>query len=152
MPINHQHDEAGLTENEADCSRILPESFAKFDRDTLSLKTRQISLWQTVDGISTEFCQNWPQWGSMQNGECCGHPTLAPRITAPGCIWLLTPAASIFKRFTCLKDGGMFERRLTRGPGCLSEQLYRLGARGDLSPTFIEWLMGYPQNYTDLLP
>ncbi len=47
------------------CGLSTHESFARYDRDTCSWKTRQRSL---VGGL-VEFSETWPRWGSMRNGE-----------------------------------------------------------------------------------
>jgi hypothetical protein len=53
-----------------------PASFAKFDLDSSSWRTRQCSLL----GDLSEFSGTWPRWGSMRNGECLERQTLVPRI------------------------------------------------------------------------
>ena len=61
------------TESAADYGRKWPESFAKWDRDTCSWKTRQCSLLAGLD----EFSGIWPRWGMMQDGECWQQDTPA---------------------------------------------------------------------------
>lgn len=55
-----------LTESAAGCGENLPGSFAKYDRNSRSWRTRQFSLLGGLD----EFSETWPNWGLMRNGEC----------------------------------------------------------------------------------
>jgi len=54
------------TESAAECGRTWHESFARWDRATLSWRTPQCSLLEGLD----EFSETWPQWGMMRDGEC----------------------------------------------------------------------------------
>jgi len=54
------------TESAAECGRTWHESFARWDRATLSWRTPQCSLLEGLD----EFSETWPQWGMMHAGEC----------------------------------------------------------------------------------
>jgi hypothetical protein len=59
-----------------------PGSFARWNPDTCSWRTRQCSLFEGL----AESSVTWPRWGSMRDGECLEHTTLAPPTseTAPG--------------------------------------------------------------------
>ena len=50
------------TEREADSGARWPGSLAKYDHDTCSWKTAQLSLLGGLD----EFSQTWPRWGLMR--------------------------------------------------------------------------------------
>lgn len=63
-----------LTENAAECGTTWPASLAKFDPDTSSWKTAQLSL---LGGLE-EFSETWPRWGLMRAGECWERQTLVP--------------------------------------------------------------------------
>ena len=56
-------------------------SFAKWDHDSRSWKTRQCSLL----GDSTEFSETWPRTGYMCGGRAYELPTSVPRTSASGC-------------------------------------------------------------------
>lgn len=58
--------EQGSQEGEADSGRNSHESFARWDRNTLSWRTPQCSLLEDLD----KFLETWPRWGMMQNGVC----------------------------------------------------------------------------------
>jgi hypothetical protein len=55
-----------------------PGSLAKFDPDTSSWKTRQLSLL----GDWAQYSETFPKWGSMQDGELLPPPTPAPLTCA----------------------------------------------------------------------
>lgn len=102
-------------------------------------------------------CGTWPRSGTMLNGKCSPQPPLAPRTIVKGCSLLPTPTVS----------------GLTEGLGLLAplerimgehQQSVRvsdwLGIRFDrrekrphgkhiAAPSFIEWMMGVPEGWTD---
>jgi hypothetical protein len=53
----------------ADSGKRWPESWLRWCRTTYSWKMRQLSLL----GGSESFSGTWPNWGTMQNGECWAH-------------------------------------------------------------------------------
>lgn len=53
-------------ESEAGSGLKWPESFARWNRDSCSWRTRQCSLLAGLD----EWLETWPRWGMMRNGEC----------------------------------------------------------------------------------
>jgi len=128
-----------------------PASFARYDRDSSSWKTRQCSL---LGGLES-YSETWPEWGSMRSGECLERTTLAPPTTErESGSWLPTPTAG---------DTGGYNRgggsgrvgpirpglKMMARKGCWPD-----GARepGSLSPEFVETLMGWPLGHTDLRP
>jgi len=52
--------------SEADSGRKWPASLAKYDPDSRSWKTHQLSLL----GDWEPFSETWPRWGTMRGGEC----------------------------------------------------------------------------------
>lgn len=64
--------EPELTESGQDCGPSLRGWFAKYDHDTSSWKTAQLSL--LVD--SDEFSETWPRWGLMLDGVSYLLPTV----------------------------------------------------------------------------
>lgn len=67
----------GSQENEAASGVRWPESFARWDRDSSSWKTRQCSLLAGLD----EWSETWPRWGMMRDGECW-ELTMSAHLTA----------------------------------------------------------------------
>lgn len=78
-----------LTENAAECGITWPASLAKFDPDTSSWKTAQLSL---LGGLE-EFSETWPRWGLMRAGECWERQTLAHRTSESASGLWQTPVA-----------------------------------------------------------
>ena len=78
-----------LTENAAECGTTWPASLAKFDPDTSSWKTAQLSL---LGGLE-EFSETWPRWGLMRAGECWERQTLVPRTSESASGLWQTPVA-----------------------------------------------------------
>lgn len=54
-------------------------SLAKYDPDSHSWKTSQVSL---LTGTSEPFSETWPRWGTMRNGVCWERTTPAPLTSA----------------------------------------------------------------------
>lgn len=121
----------------------------KSDQDLLLPKTSVIFLKLTEGRTLDEYSVNWPEWGTMQSGEFAMRQKLVRPPSVPGCIWLLTPTASDYKRDRL--SFPMYARRHHRSPGGLSEQLYRLvgPVPGRVNPRFYAWAMGFPENWLD---
>ena len=62
--------EQGLTENAQECGKRWQGLLARYDPNTHLLKTVQCSLFEDLN----QSLQTWPEWGSMQNGECFQQP------------------------------------------------------------------------------
>lgn len=67
----------GSKENDPACGPKCSESFARYDHNSHSWKTSQLSL----TGDWAEYSETWPQSGSMLSGECSAQPALE-RLTA----------------------------------------------------------------------
>ena len=125
------------------------EPSTKFGPNILSPKTSRIFLKLTEDQILDQFSPNFPEWGTMQNGEYAERQKSVRPITAPGCIWLLTPTASDCNRPSL--SFPMYARRQHRSAGSLPEHLYKLfgAVHGILNHRFYAWMMGYPLDWLD---
>lgn len=146
-----------LMENDPDSGWKWPGSLTKYDRDSRSWKTRQLSLLGGLD----EFSETWPKWGSMRDGECFPLPMLdSPICEKESGLWP-TPDASCGKRgwsanvarsltegVTKRKSGATIGSSLLWEPRLLPD--YAPGYH--LNPQWVEWLMGWPEGQTDLLP
>lgn len=123
-----------LKAHEADCGSKWHGSFTRYDRDTSSWKTPQCSLLEVLESYS----ETWPRWGLMRGGACWAQPTLVRRMIDKDCGWWPTP--------TChnAKEGGYPAEHERNTP--------TLGARvgGKPNPMWVEWLMGFPQGWSDL--
>jgi hypothetical protein len=126
---------------EADSGRKWPASLARFDQVSCLWRTLQPS----EEGDCPLFSGTWPAWGMMRDGEIYQLPGLArPTKEIDSGLWP-TPVASCRSGFKC---GAHHEqRRKVR----LNHYCFLRG-RSDLahSPTFREWMMGWPENWTAL--
>jgi hypothetical protein len=132
--------ETDLTENDQECGEKWHGLLARFDQDTHLWRTVQCSLLEDLN----ESLQTLPQWGMTVGGELYQLPTLVQTIDAKESgfahVWG-TPKAQDSRH--ALRD---------RGKGNLGEQVSGLHNGGKLNPTWTEWLMGWPLEWTDLKP
>lgn len=112
-----------------------PGSFAKYDRSSHSLRTRQTSLFEDL----TECLVILPKWGMMLNGECFPLAPLVPHICDAGCSLWPTPRAD--GRDNC---GGSNARKQAQRRGTYIGRYP--------NPILQERLMGWPGWWTDLEP
>ena len=142
-----QEREPGSQANEADSGERCPESLAKFDPNTHSWRTVQCLLFEDLG----ESLETFPKWGIMQNGELWVLNTPAQFIADIEFGFLPTPQAS-----DC-RGGGM--RKLSPHLQDCSIKYY-LHARcasqewktSYPNPVYIEKLMMWPLEWTDLKP
>jgi len=150
-----EKDNKGLMEAGQDCLQNSADPLKKSNQNLLSPKM-SLTFLELMEGQTlAQFSPNYPDWGIMQNGEFVMRQKSVRRIKEPGCISLLTPAASDYKRERL--SFPFFTRRHHRSPGSLPEHLYRLfgAVPGRLNPQLYAYLMGYPvdwleNNYTDM--
>lgn len=155
----------GSKESEADYGLNSLASLAKYDPDTSSWKTPQFSLlggWEL-------FSETWPRWGTMRNGECWERemwvlrtsetesglwptPTVCGNYNRKGSSATsgdgLATAVKIYPTPTAhnAKEGGYPSEHERNTPTLATH------AGGPLNPTWVEWLMGWPTDWTDLRP
>jgi len=157
-----------LPANDQDYGKNLPASLAKYDRDTALWKTRQFSL----AGDSEPFSETWPRWGTMRNGECWERLTPERRTSANGYGYslptptcnpeapnknsnsngpknLLEVARGQWSHIWPTPRARMGGNKTDTGK-CRLEEVALAG--GQLNPTWVEWLMGWPLGWTDLKP
>ncbi len=125
-----------LTENEAECGEKWLASFVKYDPDSSSWKTHQCSLLGDLE----LFLETWPRWGSMRNGECWEQQMLEQNTNETEFGLWPTP--------TTPSGGGNFG-----GSGAYKNAI-KNGTHipHSINPNLYEWLMGWPQGWTDLKP
>jgi hypothetical protein len=150
--FQQQGEAQGLTENDQECGKKWLASFVKFDLDSCSWRTHQCSLLGDLE----LFSETWPQWGLMRDGECWEQRTLEQTIrgTESGLSenkWP-TPGASDAIRGTSpnwkpIRPSG----QPAQYP--LNQALRdSTGLTGRPNPMWVEWLMGWPIQWTDLKP
>jgi len=143
-----------LTENEVAYGKRWGGLLAKLDPDLSLWRTPQCSL--IMD--STECLQTFPNWGLMRDGVLWEQTMLAHPTEGNDFGWWPTPVATDYmtgqtngiaytgKRFvrTSHKTGTEFGAKLTSA--------YRLMTGNHLPANFSEWMMGWPQDWTELKP
>ena len=138
-----QEKELESTEKDQGCGSTWLESLAKYDLNSCSWKTAQLSF---IEGLE-QYLEIFPKWGMMQNGELFQLRPSVQTIKEIGSgSWATTeywgtPKAQDSRH--ALRD---------RGKGNLGEQVSGLHNGGKLNPTWAEWLMGWPLGWTDLKP
>ncbi len=158
---------ADLTASAADCGWKWPASFAKFDPRSCGWKTRQISL--IADSI--ECSPTWPRSGSMRDGECLAHATLARGTNANAYgskLPTLTVCGNYNRKGVSPNAGDGLATALRKMPTLAASDwkgrsgaghLSRHGMKrlsdampdgGPLNPTWCEWFMGFPLRWTEL--
>ena len=131
-----QEKELDLMESDQDSGKKWQGSFAKYDRNTHSLRTHQCSLFED----STEYCATLPKWGSMRTGECWELPMLEQNTNETEYGLWPTP--------TTPSGGG----------NCGGSGAYKNAIKNgthiphSINPNLYEWLMGFPLGWTDLKP
>ena len=140
-----------LLQAEVQCGNTWQELLAKLDPNTLLWKTAQCSLLEDLE----QSLQIWPKWGSMRNGACYRQPTLVQTTLGKECGLLPripTPDANMGKRGT---QENWIPVRPSGQPAQypINQYLRDLTkTTGKPNPTWCEWLMGWPMQWTDLKP
>ena len=137
-------------ESAAECGEKWHASFAKYNPDLSLWRTPQCSLL----GDSEEFLETWPQWGLMRDGECWEQRTLEQTIRG-------TEFGLLEKLPTVVKSDHAARRPSKGWAGTdLPSTLWKKnGGRENpnkpplrLNARFAEWMMGWPQGWTKLVP
>jgi hypothetical protein len=143
--------------------------FAELGPDGFSERTSQDSL---ILGTSQKYSGRWPKQGMMQNGLCSELTIAAPPTNvADSGSWPtptqdmaaerkkkyaqggtpLTMAVRMWPTPTANEDAaGTSEGKMQKMLG--NHPDVRNTGAGTLNPTWVEWLMGWPLEWTDLKP
>lgn len=155
----------------ATCGQQQLIPFALYDHDMRSWKTCQLSL---IPGISEPFSGIWPKAGLMFAGGCYRQRNWERRINEIGFGLWPTPRAREAGDYQYSR-GDHSKKVLTltgavkmwptprasdaTGGYCHHPENVRPGGpalkeiiHGQLNPTWVEWLMGWPLGWTDLQP
>lgn len=176
LPVDSLARTSALQENDQDFGKSFTVSFASYDHHSSSWKTWQLSL----TGELIEFSETWPRAGMMQNGRCYQQQPLVRRISGNESLYWRTPVArdhhpsgGAYQPGKTIQLAHQVQRRPTpaardfRGAGKKESYLVRRQSHqqslneevvhglhgqtgGQLNPTWVEWLMGYPLGWTDL--
>jgi hypothetical protein len=125
-----------LMESGQECGNKWQELFAKYSQNMFMWKTPQCLLGED----SEQFLGTWPRWGSMRNGECFQQPKLGQSTEG--------------------KESGLWPTPTTPSGGgnCGGSGAYKNALKNgthiphSINPNLYEWLMGWPQGWTDLKP
>lgn len=176
-PTSARQEEAPASpENSLGSGWRWPESFARFDRDSSSWRTRQFSLL----GVLEPYSATWPRWGTMRDGECSaltmpelrtsesGFGSLLPTPTAQsggynrsksqGRVGPIRPSLEMMARHAMWPTPRASARENRQTKRTPSQEAGHHGlslaaeAGGPLNPTWVELLMGWPMSWTDLNP
>ena len=166
-------------EQEADFGVNSSARFAYYDPDTSSWRTYQDCLPLTEDETLGEYSETWPKAGTMRNGKCYLQDSLEPRIYDDGSfLWptadthqggrtlhKCTMVGRTAIRHTGTKAHLALEQAVKMlptpgsspaGPDYARKNRPKSGGDslqtvigGQLNPTWVEWLMGFPLGSTD---
>jgi hypothetical protein len=156
-----------LQAQEVQCGNTWQGLLAKYDHN--------MSLWRTPQCLLDEGLESsleiWPAWGMTRNGESYPRQTLEPNICERE-YGLLPDNVSFFHTPTTGTSGGSNSRKAmtkrnvtwpTPITGTGGANAGGSGARrvarengtyvpSSINPNLYEWLMGWPQEWTDLKP
>ena len=132
----------------ADYGRNTPELWATFDRATSSWRTSALSLL----GGCPLFSETLPRSGMTRSGTLYRLRPLTRLIYASASgssrTMLPTPRAAEYKG-TGPIGSASHSHRLSRGYLDATIQDHT-GVSGQLSPRFVEWMMGFPDGWTEI--
>ncbi len=131
-----------LTESAAAYGERWRELSVRYDRATSSWRTHR-SLW---DEDLSACSLTLPTWGLMRHGVLWELPTLAPRINATGFGLLPTPQ----RIDSCFYSTSLHKASREGKQDLITCRLVREHGRRYPLPTFAEWMMGWPERWTEI--
>lgn len=137
--------EKAWTESEASYSLKSFDYVARFDQDSFSWKTCQLSLIEDLNAFSWSSLR----WGITVDGRLYQPANLEPHTCAKGGGYVPTPTARDYRSpgVSRTRKASLEERR-----GIPLSCWFKLTFGKNLHPTFIEWMMGYRPKHTVLEP
>jgi hypothetical protein len=167
-----------LKVNDPECGSTWRGWLAKYDHNTSSWRTPQCSLLEE----ELELLETLPKWGMTVNGLLWELPTLMPHINETECGFSVnwpTPVHSEARQGLQIRREGKKGSQVSLSTAVLTwptpttkgmsggsgswdllnknttiqeARLMGAGNGGQLNPTWVEWLMGWPLGWTDLKP
>lgn len=133
--------ERAWTESEAVYFSKSSDYVAIFDQDSFSWKTSQLSLIEDLNAFSWSSLR----FGMIVAGRLYQPANLELRTCAKDGGYLPTPTARDFKSpgVSRTRRAHLEDRR-----GIPLSQYFKLTFGANLHPSFVEWMMGYPQKHT----
>lgn len=138
-----QESKPASMESDQDSGVSLRGSFAHYDRDSLSWRTSQLCL----DGGLSEFSETWPRAGMMRNGIAFQLQPSAPLTDVIGSSSLHTPTATGNQAAPSMRGRDRGSWYPTQATG---ESFSGTRGGGHVNPRWVEWLMGFPDGWTEL--
>lgn len=126
----------GLLVRKADYGSKWRELSVRYDLDSCSWKTHRCLWSEDLEPLSVTF----PRWGMILDGVLWERITQEPITSETGSGYWPTPTAHN------AKEGNYPAERNRKTPTLASL------VGGKLNPTFVEWLMGWPHDWTNLEP
>ena len=126
--------------------------WAFYDRATSSWKMSQVCLPLTEDTLSVRSSVTWPTSGMTVNGRCYPLPTWAHRTSESASGSWPTPTAGDAKSAgNRNSEHSKAHAGVSLTDACLTGESStpRSEVSGQLNPTWVEWLMGFPDGWTD---
>ena len=121
------------------------ESLANYDQDSQSLRTFQTSF----EWVEPECLRTLPLSGMIQNGRLsrlkCSD---SPISDDDGSVLLPTPTEHLHKETGSLNDYTKTDKKTITLLGRLQEYEPDPKKRNRLNPQFVEYMMGFPIDYT----
>ena len=140
-----------------DCGLKWLGSFTKYDQATCSWKTHQCSLFVGLE----VFSGAWPRWGIMRDGLCWELSTPARPIDGREFGFLPTPARAdgfMASQLSCLRKKQTWETTSSLTARLLGKK-FKLSGKDQkpkgkflVMPRFAQWMMGWPDGWTNLTP
>ena len=131
-----------LTESAAAYGARWRELSVRYDPASSSWRTHR-SLW---DEDLSACSLTLPTWGLMRRGVLWELPTLAPRINATGFGLLPTPQ----RIDSCFYSTSLHKASREGKQDLITCRLVREHGQRYPTPTFAEWMMGWPERWTDI--
>ena len=131
------------TESGQGCGEKWRGWLAKYDPNTSTLRTAQCSLLEE----EPESLQTLPRSGMTRDGLLWEQPMWERHTNETGSGWWPTPTTPSGNCVGRLDEWGGSRSRSVMKTLVTPEEL-----RGQLNPTWVEWLMGWPPGWTDLKP
>ena len=168
---------AGATPTNAGSGPSSYESYARLDPDGRWLRMYQDCFQSTLEGSLEECSGTWPRAGTMRNGTSYRQLMSGRRTSESASSSWLTPSVEDAGRMGKAENWDQYEKdgrttqarlrnqvakwptslpsgvdggRTTKGKKRQNETGLRVAAGGQLSPTWVELLMGFPPGWTDI--
>lgn len=139
-----QGDGRDWLENDLVFGTSLLASFASLGPDGCWLKTCQGYCQRTMEGQWLKFSGTWPRAGTMRAGTVYRRQPLVPLTAVIGFSLWPTPRVSMANGPSQKEvDAGNPKRRI-------ETEIAITDGGGQLNPTWVELLMGFPMGWTDL--